>query len=165
MCKRSLIFIFFLCSLAPIFSESYNYTNDGAKGASIAFEMPKIVGGSSSSLAQIIKNKLESLWNNYSRIQVIAQDKMKAIIANQKKSQDALHSDASVIEGGNILAEQFSAYVTIYIRENKDFKLTIEIVDNKNGDKKRICYSNDLQCTYFFIRKEKAKSYFIMGGV
>jgi len=144
MCKRNLLFIFLSFTLVSAFSESYNYTNDGAKGSTIAFEMPKIITGEASPyLAQIIKNNLERVWRTYSGMQVIARDKMDAIIANQKKSQDALHSDASAIEGGNILAEQFSAYTTIYIRENKEFRLTIEIVDNKNGDKK-VIYNTEI---------------------
>lgn len=135
MFRKICFFILFLSVfLSFANSHSYNYTNDGGKGKSIAFKEPVVEKDGKTikhSFSGILRNNLESVWITNSAIEVAASDKIEEMIKIQKKSQDSRHSDKTVIEAGNFIAELLTAETKIIISPSENFTATIRIRDNK----------------------------------
>lgn len=137
MLRNVSLFAVFLCCFSFANAQNYNYINDGGKGKSIAFEDPiieengKIV--KKDSLLQIFRNALQSRWLDNSAIKVVALEELERIIKVQKRSQDSKHSDKTVIEAGNFIAELFSAKSTVYISSLGRYTVLVKITDNEKG--------------------------------
>ncbi len=132
--RRFLIILLVICGASILSAQ--NYTNDGGKGKSIAFEEPTVIENGrevKSTFSQMFRNRLQSVWLSNSAIEVVAKEELENMIAVQRRSQDARHSDSSSIEAGSFKAELFSASTTIEISSSHSFKVMIKIVDNSKG--------------------------------
>lgn len=137
MLRDICFFTAFFCCFSFANAQNYNYTNDGGKGKSIAFEQPIVEENGEvvkkDSLVQIFRNMLQSRWLDNSAIKVVAIEELERIIKVQKRSQDAKHSDKTAIDAGNFIAEVFSVQTTIYISSQGKYSVRIKITDNEKG--------------------------------
>ena len=137
MLRNVCLFAVFFCCFSFANAQNYNYTNDGGKGKSIAFEQSIVEENGEvvkkDSLVQIFRNTLQSRWLDNSAIKVVAIEELERIIKVQKRSQDARHSDKTAIDAGNFIAELFSAQTTIYISSQGKYSVRIKITDNEKG--------------------------------
>lgn len=118
------------------FTQNHTAAHKDENRKSIAFVTPVVEGngkGSKSALAEILRNNLEQVWITNSPFTVVASDKMTEMIATQRKSQDARHSDKTAIQAGNFIAELFSAHTKIVISQSGQYTVTIRITNNQTG--------------------------------
>lgn len=130
-----LILIFFI--KFPVLLFSQNYINNGGKGKSIAFEESLTIKNGrqtqNSYYSTVLKTNLTQVFVVYSAITVVASDNEREIIDIQRKSQDSRHSDSSAIEAGNLIAQMYTAQSTIEFSANTNFRVSINIRNNKTG--------------------------------
>lgn len=136
LCKSTLYVL--LCFVITQYGLTQNHTDEqkDENRKSIAFVTPVVEGtdkASKKALAEILRNNLEQVWITNSSFTVVASDKMAEMIATQRKSQDSRHSDKTVIDSGNFIAELFSAHTKIDISQSGQYTVTIRITDNKTS--------------------------------